>query len=100
MPLKVGEVKMYGCASYLASWARDPVPGQSFRYGGPSKSSSVPRQPLIGYSVDCEAAKQPKSSLSSDPFFSDTPAAVQVPVLVSTRLQYSKWPISSENATL
>src|SRR5215471_19690086 len=45
----------------------------------------------------CEAAKQPTSSPSVAA--SRPPATVHRPVLVSTVLQNSKWPVSSEKAT-
>src|SRR5690349_24328926 len=51
-------------------------------------------QPEIGTSSESAALKQPVSSSSSE----GSPLLVQSPAL--TALQYSKWPISSENATL
>ena len=55
--------------------------------------------PLTGTSRLCAAVKQPTSS-ESTVLPSPPPADVQLPVVGSTTLQYSKWPISSENAML
>src|SRR5437868_5117792 len=58
--------------------------------------------PIIGMRVEEAGARQKMSSslLSSVLSVSCTPSWVQFPVLISTALQYSKCPISSENATL
>src|SRR6188472_1863484 len=73
------------------------VPGQSGWYDVPSKSKSVKMQPPIWTSSDASGLKQLLSSSSF--FLSPTPGFTQVPCGLA-RLQYSKWPISSENATL
>ena len=72
------------------------VPGQTFWYETPSKSLSVPMHPPIGTSSEKAGEKQPRSSPSMLPSL----LLVQRPPSRATVLQYSKWPISSEKATL
>src|SRR5260370_37947187 len=76
-------------------------PGQVSWYGTPSKSASVPAHPVIWMRVVLAALKQKLSS--SVPLLvvsrSCTPSVVQFPKKL-TALQYSKCPISSENAML
>ena len=62
-------------------------------------SSILPRQPPMRIRVELAGLKQPPSSASS-PAASLTPFELQAPVCGWTPLQYSKWPISSEKATL
>ena len=82
---------------YLVSWPRlGSVPGQTFWYETPSKSLSVAMQPPIGTRVEKAALKHPSSSPSS----AASLLLVHSPPSAATALQYSKWPISSENATL
>src|ERR1700719_3523683 len=59
----------------------------------------VTKHPPMSTRVDDAALKQPTSSLSTPPG-SLAPAAMQFPPSKSTPAQYSKWPISSEKATL
>src|SRR5580765_2225042 len=95
--LKSGLVNVTGVEWYFASWPRfGSVPGQSFLYEVPSKSESLAMQPPTGTSSDSAEVKQPPSSSSR----LSSPLAVQLPPSPSTAEQYSKWPISSENATL
>src|SRR5919206_807459 len=73
------------------------VPGQSFWYEGPSKSSSDARQPLMCTTqASLPGTQKLWSSSSSRPFGSSAPAFAQLKSGVSSR-QCSKCPISSEN---
>src|SRR5215471_3287369 len=63
---------------------------------------SVARQPETGTAPagSCDAAKHARSSRSGGEPASWPPASTHRPVVVSTLLQYSKWPVSSEKSTL
>src|SRR5262245_25939528 len=74
----------------------DTEPGHVFWYDTPSKSLSVPIQPPTRIRSEASALKQPTSSPSG--VVSLPPGSTQAPW--AARSQYSKWPISSENATL
>src|SRR5689334_16267596 len=76
----------------------EPVPGQTFLYAGPSKSSSAElMQPVIFTSNESLAGRH--RSLSSSGDLSVALLPLQVPSSL-TALQYSKCPISSETETL
>src|SRR5262245_49265021 len=76
------------------------VPGQSIRYDCPSKSSSAWKHPLILTTVASAAGTQKTSSPSGAlPAGSDSAERAQLKFASSSR-QFSKCPISSENATL
>src|SRR6476619_1017579 len=95
--LKSGLVNVTGVAWYLASCPRfGSLPGQSSRYEVPSKSMSLAMQPPIGTSRASAELKQPVSSSSRLASL----FAVQSRPSPLTAEQYSKWPISSANATL
>ena len=77
------------------------VPGQSGRYDWPSKSSSSLKQPLIFTSVESAAGTQkPLPSSSSSAPLSWSPGLAQFVFVASSLRQFSKWPISSDIATL
>src|SRR5690349_1032076 len=100
---KSGLVKRIGAAwTCRSSAALVNVPGHVLEYSGPSKSASVEVQPVRFTSVDCAPVKQPRSSSAPESVASRscTPSTVQRRLAGLTALQYSKWPISSENATL
>src|SRR5437764_2733566 len=82
-------------------------PGQVNLYDAPSKSPSMSRQPPIWTSIEAAAGKQKSSSpCGSGPalsasFVSSPSGLVQVlKASLPTAAQYSKCPISSENAML
>src|SRR5215813_7099689 len=97
----MGLVNRIGEGCRLASIAGF-VPGQLLPYAGPSKSLSLAMHPMIGWNggvgMPKEAGlKQAKSSPSK--LTSPAPAWLHSKKL-STALQYSKWPISSEKEML
>lgn len=75
------------------------MPGQSFRYDWPSQSPSEEKQPLILTSEESVPGTQPVSSSSSPLLLSCAPGVAQLKFASRAR-QFSKWPISSEKATL
>ena len=91
-------MNVIGVGWYFASCPRfGSVPGHTRWYGTPSKSLSVAIQPPIGTNSEKAALKQPSSSPSGPPA---SPLLVHAPPSSETLEQYSKWPISSEKATL
>src|SRR4029077_7865387 len=94
-----GLVNWIGCGcSFSSRFASENVPGQIFRYGTPSNSMSASRQPPIGTNPKEAAKAASKQKVSSSPGGSLTPEDMQAPPSLATFLQYSKCPISSENA--
>jgi hypothetical protein len=83
------------------------LPGQAPTvYGTPSKSLSEARHPMKLFSsvvpvgLTIGAGKQPWLSVGLGPFGSLSPCAGLQLKLESILVQFSKWPISSEKATL
>src|SRR5438270_135698 len=78
-----------------------PGPGEVSRGNGPnSAAASPPKQPPICTRVLLAGLKHATSSPSGGLPLSAPPDIVQAPPSLATASQYSKWPISSENATL
>jgi hypothetical protein len=95
--LKTGLVNVIALGWYFVSCPRlGSVPAHTGWYETPSKSLSVPMHPPIGTNSEKAALKQPTSSPSS----SSSLLARQLPPSSETTEQYSKWPISSDAATL
>src|SRR5215475_9113785 len=101
-----GLEKITGSEWNSASWKGFlNEPGQVlFRYGTPSKSVSLSRQPPMCSKPNAAAnpgSTHPPNAPSSSPAFLSLPVTdVHAPNSWSTELQYSKCPISSENAML
>src|SRR5438552_12532132 len=98
-PLNVGLLNSTERGCSRASSPGVDEPGQTFWYEAPSKSTSDARHPALCARRPVAPLKQPTSSASGVPP-SSVPAVVHAPPSLATAAQFSKCPISSENATL